>query len=112
MNDRNRFSSLLVATLVLAVGLALPAVAQVSTGIIEVDTNDEQGEALPGVSILVVNQDTGAQRATTSDARGLAVLPALPPGDYTISVSMPGFASAQEEVTIYIGQTARVVFTG
>jgi len=111
MSDRNRFSLILVAALVLVVGFTLPATAQISTGKIEVDTNDEQAQALPSVSILVVSNDTGAQRATTSDARGLAMMPALPPGEYTVSVSMPGFAPAQEEVVIRIGQTVRVIFT-
>ena len=43
----------LVAALVLAVGLHPTLTAQVNTGKIEVDTNDEQGQALPSVSILV-----------------------------------------------------------
>jgi hypothetical protein len=111
MNERRRFNLALVATLAIVVALALPAAAQVSTGTIEVGTNDEQDQALPGVTIRIVNVDTGSQRATTSDARGLAVVPALAPGAYTVAVSMPGFASAQEDVVIRLGQTARVVFT-
>ena len=111
MSDRNRQRLLMVVSLVVLVGLGLPAAAQVSTGTVEVNTVDEQALAMPGVTVRVVNIDTGAQRATVSDARGMAIIPALPPGGYDVSVSLVGFAPAEQEVTIRIGQTARVIFT-
>jgi len=94
-----------------AMGLALPASAQVSTGTIEINTVDEQALPMPGVTGRVVNTETGAQRASVSDVAGLIIIPALPPGVYNVGVELPGFAPANQDVTIRIGQTARLVFT-
>ena len=111
MKDRIFIRLVTAAGLAVLVGFALPAVAQVSTGKIEVTTFDEQNLAIPGVAVRVMNADTGAQRATVSDAMGMAIVPALQPGDYTVTVSLSGFATAEEDVVIRIGQTARLAFT-
>ena len=109
MEERTIFRLLMTAVLVVLVGLAVPATAQVSTGTIEVTTNDEQNLPVPGVSVRVASVDTGARRATISDAMGLAIVPALPPGEYSVGVSLSGFATAEENVVIRIGQTGRLV---
>ena len=101
----------MVASLVVLMGLALPAAAQVSTGRLEVNTLDEQALPMPGVTVRVVNADTGAQRATVSDAAGTAMIPALPPSEYKVSVSLVGFAPTEQTITIRLGQTAKIVFT-
>ena len=111
MSDRNRRRLLMVASLVVLVGLGIPAAAQVSTGMLEVNTVDEQALPMPGVTVRVVNADTGAQRATVSDAVGTATIPALPPGEYKVSVSLVGFAPTEQTITIRLGQTAKIVFT-
>jgi len=111
MSDRTRSRLLAAAGLAVLMGLALPAMAQVSTGTIEVDTNDQEGLPLPGVAVLVASTETGAQRSSISDARGVVIIPALPPGEYTVSVSLAGFAPARHDITIRIGQKARLVFT-
>jgi outer membrane receptor protein involved in Fe transport len=111
MKERSICKLLVAAGLAVFVGLALPAAAQVSTGTIEVTTYDEQNLPIPGVAVRVVNADTGAQRATVSDAMGLSIIPALQPGDYRVTVSLSGFATAEEDVVIRIGQTARLAFT-
>ena len=61
MSDRNRRRLLMVASLVVLMGLALPAAAQVSTGRLEVNTVDEQALPMPGVTVRVVNN--GHRRA-------------------------------------------------
>lgn len=111
MSDRWINRVLLVAALAVLLGLALPAAAQVSTGTIEINTVDEQGLPMPGVTGRVVNTATGAARASVTDVAGLIVIPALPPGEYNVGVSIPGFAPAQQDIVIRIGQTARLIFT-
>jgi len=101
----------MATSLAVFVGLALPVAAQVSTGTIEVTTNDEQNLPIPGVAVRVVSVETGAQRATVSDAMGLCIIPALQPGDYRVTASLSGFATAEETVVIRLGQTARLAFT-
>jgi hypothetical protein len=97
--------------LVLTAVFALPVAAQVDTGTIEVNARGPEGEAVSGVAILVVNAKTGVRRATVSDARGLAIIPALEPGAYEVSVSLAGFAPAEQDVVIRLGQTAKVAFS-
>jgi len=78
--NRNTRSWLPLAMLAAALAVALPAAAQVSTGTIEVLTVDQQGLAMPGVTVLVRNTDTGNDRVGVADEFGRAVFPALPPG--------------------------------
>jgi hypothetical protein len=111
MESRTKLRVLVTVGLALAVGLVLPVSAQVSTGTIEINTVDEQALPLPGVTGRVVNTETGAQRASVSDVAGMIIVPALPPGEYNVGVELPGFAPANRDVTIRIGQTARLVFT-
>jgi len=111
MKRQKQLSRLITFGLALVVGLALPAAAQVSTGTIEINAVDEQGLPMPGVTGRVVNVDTGAQRASVTDVAGLIIVPALPPGEYNVGVVLDGFAPADRDVTIRIGQTARLVFT-
>ncbi|MCJ7756202.1 MAG: carboxypeptidase regulatory-like domain-containing protein, partial [Thermoanaerobaculales bacterium] len=111
MESRTKLRVLVTVGLALVVGLALPVAAQISTGTIEINTVDEQALPMPGVTGRVVNTETGAQRASVSDVAGLIIIPALPPGEYNVGVELPGFAPANGDVTIRIGQTARLVFT-
>ena len=99
----------IAAALLLA---AAPAAAQVSTGSIEVVTNDQENAVLPGVTVQVVNPDTGMQRVGVSDSQGMAVFRAIPPGTYTVSAVLEGFAEArQEAMQVRLGQTQKLVFT-
>jgi len=111
MRTQTKFRVLCMIGVALVMGLALSATAQVATGIIEVNTVDEQALPMPGVTVRIVNTATGAERATVSDASGISSIPALPPGEYQVSVAMPGFAPAEQKVSLLIGQTARLVFT-
>jgi outer membrane receptor protein involved in Fe transport len=98
--------------LVAALALAIPAAAQVNTGTIEVVTTDQQGAALPGVTVLVRNADTGLQRIGIADASGISIFLALPPGPYVVGADLEGFASIVDQpLVLRIGQTARIEFT-
>jgi hypothetical protein len=71
----------------LAIGLALvlaagSAFAQGTNGALEGQVHDEQGLALPGVSVTASNAATGFSRSTTTDATGVFRVPGLPVGNY------------------------------
>ena len=53
---------------------------------------DEQGAAVPGVTIVASSPTVGGTRETVSDPEGFYRLTNLPPGEYTISAELAGFA--------------------
>ncbi len=71
--------------------LAAPAAAQTSSGSMSGTVVDEGGQAIPGVDVVVVHDDTGEERRGTTSEAGAFVFSALAPGPYTIRVSMQGF---------------------
>jgi len=67
---------------------------------------DADGGALPGVSVITVNLDTGVVREATTNNQGVYNLPGLDPGTYSITSSLPGFASqTQDNIQLGINQT-------
>ena len=64
----------------LLAGLGGPAFAQQGTSEITGRAMDEQGAALPGVAIVVTNEDSGQFREATSSAEGVYHLAAMVPG--------------------------------
>jgi hypothetical protein len=86
--------------------------AQVADAVLEVIVSDESGAPLPGATVRATRSDTGLDRQAVSDGVGVARLPALPPGVYQVRVELPGIPPVTEEnVTLRVGQTARVKVT-
>jgi hypothetical protein len=108
-----RFASRL-AVLGLALGLALAlgsvASAQISTGNIYGKVTDEQGGVLPGATITLTGATIGA-RTTISGPNGDFRFLNLDPGNYTVSVSLTGFATTQRSVIVSAGVNVEVAFT-
>ena len=75
-----------------AIVLATPSFAQ-STATLAGTVTDPTGAVLPGASITVHNNGTGADRTVVSDKSGQYVVPSLSPGDYTVTLSAAGFGS-------------------
>jgi hypothetical protein len=91
--------SLLLATL--AAGAALAATAapvfaqQITTGTVTGNTADDQGLALPGAIIELINEQTADVRRTDSNGEGLFTIPAVPQGTYTLKVTLDGFKTVE-----------------
>ncbi len=66
---------------------------------------------MPGAEVMAVNKDTSVEtKAVTTDA-GVYRLPYLPPGNYRVTASLPGFKTAiAETVVLHVGQTLTVDF--
>src|SRR5687767_2934388 len=96
--------------LVLLVLIAVPAAAQSLVGTVTGTVTDEQGGALPGVSVTLTGK-TGDKTATTS-ADGSYRFVGLDPGTYIVQASMAGFSSRRQEgIAVTVGQEARVDFS-
>jgi hypothetical protein len=83
---------------------------------------DTQGAAISGATIETKQSQTGAVFQTVSGADGQYTLPFLPPGDYVVTVSTPGFKRFSREgirvstnqripldVTLEVGQVTETV---
>jgi hypothetical protein len=69
----------------------VPAFAQITSGHITGQVTDQQGGAIPGVTVVATNSATGFVREAISDDSGAYRLAALPVGTYDISATLSGF---------------------
>src|SRR6266849_4508587 len=65
--------------------------AQTVTGSITGSVVDPAGEVIPGVTVAVISESTGATRETVSNGRGDFTFDALTPDVYTFVVQLSGF---------------------
>jgi hypothetical protein len=99
--SRLRWAALSVAVL----GISYSIAAQSTGGRFTGQVTDEQGGAIPGATVRVVNQQTMLERQTKTDTGGSYVVPALPPGGYQVTVDADGFSRrVSEVVTLGAGQ--------
>ena len=108
---RNRFigmlggrpAALLVA-LALLTGFQANALAQgVQTGTIRGTVQDQQGLAVPGVTITATSPALQGPRSTVSDGEGNYTLAALPAGQYQVTFELSGFRTVQQTSTVNVG---------
>ena len=69
-------------------------VAQTVTGTLQGTITDKSGGALPGVTVTVRNMETGLERVTITNEKGIYSAPFLPVGRYVVNVDLSGFGRA------------------
>ena len=85
------------------------AQSQITTAVIEGDVVDASGAVLPGVDVEIRNVDTNLTRTLTTDRDGRFVALQLPPGRYTVTFKLAGFATlVQENVLVTVGEAVRL----
>ncbi len=104
----NRRASLRTAGVIISVAgaIASNAYAQVDTGRVVGTVADPTGANVPNAEITLHNVGTGIDRKTTSNGEGSYQFIAVPAGNYVESVTTPGFASYQAQVTVSVGGAA------
>jgi hypothetical protein len=85
------------------------ASAQVDEGSITGTVNDTTGAVVPNASVTLLNTDVGLTLKGTTDSKGVYTFSPVRIGNYSISVTAPGFAkTTQENVTVNVSQNLTV----
>ena len=108
---RNRWLSVAVALLFIAVGFAGHQALAQTTGMIEGTVADANDSPLPGASVEIKSTSLQGVRSAVTGNEGRFRFPALPIGTYTVTVRLSGFKSIERGgVSVTLGGTATVPF--
>ena len=96
----------------LLLALALPALAQQGTAELGGRVVDETAAALPGVAIVITNEESGVYREIVTGADGNYFAPQLIPGRYKISAKLASFKTFERGGLIAaVGKTLTINIT-
>src|SRR5947208_3349859 len=91
---------------------AAPLLAQQGTAEIGGKVVDEQGGALPGVAIVITNEETGAFREVTSGSDGSYFASQLTPGRYRMAAKLASFRTFERGgLLLAVGKTLTINVT-
>jgi hypothetical protein len=101
-----RQASLFASVFALAAGVLH---AQGVSGSITGALKDTSGALIPNSSVTARSVESGREWQTRTNDAGIYNLAALPPGQYTITVEVPGFKRlVTNPITLEVNQTARI----
>jgi len=104
------FAATLILTLLIASNAG--AQTQITTGTIQGTVVDTNGAVVAGANVEIINIGTNASRTLTTDEDGRFVAPLLQPGNYRVTVSKQGFATAiLENAVLTVGQAFNQPFS-
>ena len=97
-----RISAALVTVALVMTGLAS---AQERFGTLTGRVTDQQGAAVPGVTVTVTNIETGENKVYVTDANGQWVALDLNPGRYNVAFELAGFARVERpDISVMLGR--------
>src|ERR1039458_9341432 len=82
---------------VIVLFLSAPSWGQTSTTSLRGTISDPQGAVLTGASLTLSDSSTGFSRSTKTDDHGAYQFLQLPPGTYSLTLSMTGFATLKQD---------------
>ena len=98
-----RICALLV---VLSLGMAVVAEGQERFGTLTGRVIDQQNAAIPGVTVVATNTESGEVRTFVTDSEGRFTAPDLVPGRYTVRFELTGFSKVERpDVSVVLGRT-------
>ncbi len=109
-----RFGTVVCSILACLVFMNVPAQlhGQTVTGTIIGNVLDPSGAAVANAQITVTNQDTGVVRTVVTKGHGVKDVPALLPGNNTVSAKAAGFSPAEvKNVVVNVGSDTRANLT-
>jgi len=86
--------------------IASTIVAQIDRASLEGSVTDPSGAVISGATVRIVAVDTGVTHEHITSGQGYYRFPGIAKGEYTVSVSNPGFKTKViEEVNVKVGET-------
>ena len=95
MRARSTDSALIIVATMAVAGLAAQTFGSVAGTIV-----DPSNSVLPGVTLVLTNEQSGAKYQIKTDRTGRYEFVGLPPGSYTLDAALPGFARFESRVTV------------
>src|SRR5438128_1719643 len=90
---------------ILVIAPVVSSQTQSTTGTIQGTVTDANGAIVPGANVEIKNLDTNFSKTLSTDDGGRFVSLALPPGNYSVTISKQGFATTVvEKVELTVGQ--------
>lgn len=96
----------------LSLVLSVPAYSQLLQGSITGNVIDPSGAAVPDAGVDVINNGTGRQRSTRTNAAGQYTFPTVSAGTFTLTVTKDGFrTTVQKGIDVAINSVTRANVT-
>ena len=93
----------------MGMGGALPAAAQLGAGALTGDVSDQAGAHVPGARVTVTAVGTNLSRTLVTDGEGRYAVPGLAPGAYQVRVELTGFRTlTRDGIRLATGETVRL----
>jgi TonB family protein len=100
LSRRARLATTAAALIVAAAVAGGGALAQGPFATVAGSLLDPQRAALPGATVVITNTKTKAKNEVRSESSGRFELVGLPPGDYELQITVPGFQSYKTELSL------------
>jgi iron complex outermembrane receptor protein len=101
----------LVLVAALVAGLVPATVSAQTAGAVNGVVRDSLGGAIPGATVRVINEVTGAAQEAVSDAEGSYTVSDLAPGQYRVETNLDGFEPAVARGAVDGRQAAKIDVT-
>lgn len=88
------------------ISISSAVTAQTITSTIEGTVTDPNGAVVAGATVRAAGVNLAADRSAVTDSSGSYRIPALPAGDYTLTVTQSGFADAAYRIELTLNRVA------
>src|SRR3984885_10374760 len=107
---KRALATIAVCLVLLLVGVG-SALGQETTGGLQGTVKDQSGAVIPNAKVVATTGTLVGEKTIVTDNSGYYRFANMPPGDYTLSVTATGFATAERKFVLEVGHLPTVDFT-